>query len=297
MRPEGCQETHPRSETPRFPATHRFQTSFWPERLDAAENGDLYSFDDCPAHSRSDRRSPDRRAAADAGAPGAGRSALDLRERPRRRAALRCPTSDPSDFVVREDNLAREVLRVGPADDADAASRCWWTPARPRRANIRDIREAATAFIKARHRRPTVKHQVALIGIGERPTVLVDYTSDQARLLKGIGLVFANEQSGAYLLDGIIEASKGFKKREAQRPVIVAIATEGPEFSNRYHDQVLSAAARCRRVLPHRHDRAAAQRPDDAGGPRARDDVLDGAPRRPADATTTSWPRAPCPTA
>ena len=80
-----------------------------------------------------------------------------------------------------------------------------------------------------------------MIGIGERPTVLVDYTTDQARLLKGIGLVFAHEMSGAYLLDGVIEASQGFKKREAQRPVIVAIATRGPEFSNRYHDQVLKA--------------------------------------------------------
>ena len=39
--------------------------------------------------------------------------------------------------------------------------------------------------------------------------------------------------AACYLLDGIIEISQGFKKREAQRPVIVAITTEGPEFSSR----------------------------------------------------------------
>ena len=58
------------------------------------------------------------------------------------------PDLGPSDFVVREDNLTREVLRVEPVDDADAASRCWSTRARASRANIRDIREAAIEFIK-----------------------------------------------------------------------------------------------------------------------------------------------------
>lgn len=149
------------------------------------------------------------------------------------------PDLGPSDFVVREDNLSREILRVGPVEtplnvalmvDTSAASR----------NNIRDVREAAIAFIKG-VTGTDIKHQVALIGVGERPTVLVDYTSDQAKLLKGIGLIYSHDSSGAYLLDGVIEASKGFKKREAQRPVIVSIATRGPEFSNRYHDQVETA--------------------------------------------------------
>jgi VWFA-related protein len=149
------------------------------------------------------------------------------------------PDLGPSDFVVREDNLSREILRVAPADtpmnialmvDTSAASG----------NNIRDIREAATEFIKSTTG-SGARHQLALIGVGERPTVLVDYTSDQAKLLKGIGLIFAHTMSGAYVLDGVIESSNGFKKREAQRPVIVAIATNGPELSNRYHDQVQKA--------------------------------------------------------
>jgi hypothetical protein len=106
---------------------------------------------------------------------------------------------------------------------------------------IRDIRSAAAEFIKLMTG-GVVKNDVAVITVAERATILVDYTSDQARLLKGAA-IFTQPSSGAYMLDGIIESSRGFKKREATRPVIVAIATNGPEFSNRYRDQVLSALA------------------------------------------------------
>ena len=61
--------------------------------------------------------------------------------------------------------------------------------------------------------------------------------------MKGVDRIFEHAGSGSYLLDGIIEASQGFKKREAQRPVIVAITTEGPEFSYRAYEQVSSRCA------------------------------------------------------
>jgi VWFA-related protein len=149
------------------------------------------------------------------------------------------PDLGPSDFIVREESLAREILKVGPVETPLTVALMVDT-SQASRPNIRDIREAAIAFIKEVTSTP-VKHQVALVGIGERPTILADYTSDQEKLLKGIGLVFTHEQSGAYLFDGVIEAAKGFKKREAQRPVVVAISTGGPELSNRYHDQVQTA--------------------------------------------------------
>ena len=143
----------------------------------------------------------------------------------------------PADFVVREDNIAREVLRVEPAtapmqiallvDNSQRSSN-----------NIRDIREAATEFIKSVSGTP-MKNEVAVIAVAERPTILVDYTTDQAKLLKGA--IFTQPGSGTYMLDGLLETSKAFKKREAARPVIVAIATNGPELSNRYRDQVIDA--------------------------------------------------------
>jgi hypothetical protein len=84
-----------------------------------------------------------------------------------------------------------------------------------------------------------MKNEVAIIAIGERPTVFTNYTYNQVELKKGVDRIWSTQGSGAYLLDGIIETCQGFKKRGAQRPVIVAILSEGPELSNRQHDQVL----------------------------------------------------------
>ncbi len=67
----------------------------------------------------------------------------------------------------------------------------------------------------------------------------MQYTTDTAALKKGIGRLFARPGAGAYLLEGIQETSRGLEKREPARPVIVAITTEGVEFSNLQHDQVL----------------------------------------------------------
>jgi len=78
-----------------------------------------------------------------------------------------------------------------------------------------------------------------LIALADRPTIITDYTSDRAALLKGAQRVFSLPDTGTYLLDGLIEVSRGFTKRDARRPVIVAITTEGPELSDRHFDQVL----------------------------------------------------------
>ena len=83
------------------------------------------------------------------------------------------------------------------------------------------------------------KHELALVAFGERPTVLVDYTRDPARLEAGIDRVFARSGSGAYLLDAIVDVSKELHKREGTRSAIVVITAEGPEFSERYHQAVL----------------------------------------------------------
>jgi VWFA-related protein len=149
------------------------------------------------------------------------------------------PNLGPEDFVVREDNRAREILRVEPAtapmqvallvDNSQRSS-----------PSIRDIREATNEFIKGMTS-GVVRNEIAVVAVAERPTMVVDYTVDQPKLLAGAGRIFTQPGSGAYLLDGLFETSQGFKKREATRPVIVAISTNGPELSNRYHDQIISA--------------------------------------------------------
>ena len=152
------------------------------------------------------------------------------------------PNLGPSDFLVREDNLSREVLRVVPATDAMQVAILVdnSTAAGPQIANIR---RALPAFVEVLTR-PTAsgrRNEVAIITLGSRPTILANYSIDPAPLTKAIGRVWEDSpNSGYYLLNGLIEVSQGIRKRESARPVIVAITCEGAELSSRHPDQVLT---------------------------------------------------------
>jgi hypothetical protein len=150
------------------------------------------------------------------------------------------PNVVPSDLVVREDSVAREVLRVVPADEPMQIE-ILVDNSQAAREYIRDVRAALPEFVDALLAPNDAgrRNEVALVALGERPTILTEPTFDAAQLRKGIDRLFSQPGSGTYLLDGIIEVCQGFKKRGALRPVIVAITTEGPEFSSRHFDLVL----------------------------------------------------------
>lgn len=143
------------------------------------------------------------------------------------------------DVVVREDGAAREVLRVTPAtspmpvailvDNSQAATNA-----------IADIRRALTSFVKALQG----LGPVAIVGVADRPTILRDYTTDQKLLLDGVGRVFAMPDSGATLLDAIVEIGRGLQRREEDRAAMVILTTENIEFSTRHHQEVLDALKR-----------------------------------------------------
>src|SRR4051812_5313196 len=81
------------------------------------------------------------------------------------------PNLGPSDFIVREDNLSREVLRVLPATDPMQIAVLIdnSTAAGPHVANIR---RALPAFIETLTR-PTPtgrRNEIAIITLGSRPT-------------------------------------------------------------------------------------------------------------------------------
>jgi hypothetical protein len=150
------------------------------------------------------------------------------------------PDLGASDFIVREDNATREVLRVAPADEPMQIVLLVDT-SQAARENIPYIRQALPPFVAMLTGAPEgdVKNEIAIVAIGERPTIFTNSTTSRVNLQKGIDRLWSLQGTGAYLLDGIIEVCQGFKKRDAQRPVIIAITTEGPELSNRQHDQVL----------------------------------------------------------
>ena len=145
----------------------------------------------------------------------------------------------PDAFRVTEDGVRREVLRVTPAttpmpvavliDNTQAAT-----------ATIPDLRKALTEFL---HDLDGVG-PIAVVSVADRPTILVDYTTDQAKLRDATGRVFAVPGSGATLLDSIIEVSKGLSRRDSDRAALVLVTTENTEFSTVHYRQVLDALTR-----------------------------------------------------
>jgi hypothetical protein len=142
-------------------------------------------------------------------------------------------------FTVREDGRAREVLRVTPAtspmpiailvDNSQAA-----------RDHIADIRKGLTSFVKTMNG----VGPITIVGVADRPTILRDYTTDPKQQLDGVNRVFAMPDSGATLLDAIVETSRGLQKREEDRAAIVILTTENIEFSTRHYDDVLEELAK-----------------------------------------------------
>jgi VWFA-related protein len=131
-----------------------------------------------------------------------------------------------SDFTVRENGSAREILRAGPATDSLRIAVLIDT-SQEMRSDLIDLRQGLKGFVNELDRR----HQVAIIGFGGPPTVLTDYTSDLKRLETGITRLVARPGTGSYLLSAIIETSRGFRKHRASRRVMVVITAQGPEFS------------------------------------------------------------------
>jgi VWFA-related protein len=140
----------------------------------------------------------------------------------------------PTDFAVREDGTAREVLGVRAADeplhvallidDSQAASDA-----------TSYLRDGVAAFLERLHG----KGQVGLITIGERPTVLAPYTDDTEQLKQRAARIFPRTSAGAYLLDAIFDASRALAKRSVTRGAIVAVTFEGVDFSNHHYQPVL----------------------------------------------------------
>src|SRR5262245_19563960 len=141
------------------------------------------------------------------------------------------------DFVVRENSSDREVLRVSLATEPLELAVLVDT-SQAVEPFITDLRRGLTEFLTA----IGTRHEIALIGFGERPKALVEYTRDLKRLTDGANRLFAQTGSGAYLMDALIDVSRGLRKRENTRRSIVVIASEGPEFSNRLSRDVLDEA-------------------------------------------------------
>ena len=142
--------------------------------------------------------------------------------------------ASPESIAIREDDVRREIIRMTRAtspmpiavvvDNSQAMA-----PA------IADLRKALTTFVQ------TVDGvgPVAIFTVGDRPTILQEYTTAQDALTGAVSRLFHAPGSGATLLDTLADVSRGLSKRDADRAAIVVVTGEHTEFGNLHYASVL----------------------------------------------------------
>jgi len=144
---------------------------------------------------------------------------------------------DVADFVVKEDGREREVLRAGrtsdPIDLAVIVDNSFAS-----QPHILDIRKALTAFFD---KMAEQRANIALIGMADRPTVLMDYVSGASETKKGIEKIFAQPGSGMVFQDSISQTLRGLVRRGNPRRAVLVITGEGTDFSNTPYRNTLDA--------------------------------------------------------
>jgi len=154
----------------------------------------------------------------------------------------------PADFVVREDDIAREVLRVEQASAPMQIMMLVDTSAGTQ-VMMPDVRKGLQAFARTVWSK-SPDSDIGLMEFGDRPNQLVDFTKTASVLDRGIGRLFEHTGGGAYLLEAVLDASKALKKREASRPVIAVFGVEAStEFSQQTYREVESALRNARAAL------------------------------------------------
>ena len=147
----------------------------------------------------------------------------------------------PDAFVVMEDGVRREVLRVSPAtepmdiallvDNSTAAA-----------DEITFLRSSLSKFVQLM----ATGNKVAVITLADRPTIRVEYTDDAVKLKDAVSSLFSTPQSGMTLLDAIIETVNGLRRRETPRAVVVPVVTDGVEFTTYYFRDIVNTLVKNR---------------------------------------------------
>lgn len=135
---------------------------------------------------------------------------------------------DVADFLVKEDGRSREVLRAGrTSDPIDLAVLIDNSIAA--QPHILDLRKALATFFETMAGQQA---SIALIGMADRPTVLMDYAQGAAETTKGVEKIFAQPGSGMVFQDSITDALRGLTRRDNPRRALLVISGEGTDFSN-----------------------------------------------------------------
>lgn len=145
-----------------------------------------------------------------------------------------------TDFTIREDNQAREVLAVGPAK-APMRIALLVDNSQATQPMTNEVRLAVSGFINAIFK-ASPDSTMSLATFGDRPTPVQDFTNAAPVLVRAAQKMFPMSGSGAYLIDAVLDAATALRKDPGPRQIIVAFVNEsGQEFSNSGRQQVLDA--------------------------------------------------------
>lgn len=145
-----------------------------------------------------------------------------------------------ADVIVREDNQAREVLKVAPATgpmrialliDNSQVTQSMTTEIRQGMGKLID------AIFKA-----SPQSTMSIATFGDRPTPVQDFTNAAPVLIRAAQKTFAITGAGAYFMDAVSDAAKSLRKDPQPRQLIIAFVDEnGEEFSNNSRQQTIEA--------------------------------------------------------
>ena len=134
---------------------------------------------------------------------------------------------DETNFVVLEDGVEQQILRARRATAPMQIAVLVDTSAAARQV-LSDFRSGLAIFVE----NLSAGNEIALYTFGGPRFVLVAATVDADRLRDGIAQLSTRPQSASYLLGALSDTARGFVDRDAPRPVIVTLTTNGVDFSD-----------------------------------------------------------------
>jgi VWFA-related protein len=141
---------------------------------------------------------------------------------------------DANDVAIIENGVARDLVSID-ADERPVTLALIIDTSEATHSALRlNVAEAATLFLKGLPENSTF----AIWSTGDRPTKVLDYTSNRVEAQKALARLFP--RGGNTLLDAVAEAAadlnkqgeKG-EKKEGERSVVVALTGLTPDVSNR----------------------------------------------------------------
>jgi VWFA-related protein len=137
------------------------------------------------------------------------------------------PGLAPDEVAILENGVARDLVSIDADERPMTVALILDTSEATASALRLDLVGAAGSFLRGLPEGSTF----AIWSTGDRPTKVLDYTSDRADAQKALSRLFP--RGGNTLLDAVPEAAADLNKKEGERSAIVVLTGLTPDFSNR----------------------------------------------------------------